>query len=401
MPHDFASDLAAVARIDAVKTILEVICRTTGMGFSAVARVTDTHWIACAVRDEINFCLVPGGELELRTTICDQIRDTGEIVAIDDVANDAIYCNHQTPAIYGFRSYLSVPIRLPDGRFFGTLCAIDPKPVKVSGPETVGMFKLFADLIGQHLDTHERMAMSERALLDARETSKLREQFIAVLGHDLRNPLAAIESAASVLKMTPQEDPEAIEFIDMISRSTGRMAELIDNLMDFARGRLGGGLTVNVAPDPKLAGTLREVIDELQTAWPKRQIDQHIAIDRIVSCDGRRIGQLLSNILGNALTHGAARSPIQVTAQTSANGFELSVSNQGSTIPPEIMTRLFEPFSRGNAAAGEKGLGLGLYISAEIARAHGGTLEVASSAGLTTFTLKVPVTSAKSARMPM
>ena len=105
MPTDFAADLAAIDRIQAVPTILEVVCRTTGMGFAAVARVTEDRWIACAVRDDIQFGLGPGGELKLETTICHEIRQAGTEVVIDHVAEDQTYCRHHTPAMYGFQSY--------------------------------------------------------------------------------------------------------------------------------------------------------------------------------------------------------------------------------------------------------------------------------------------------------
>ena len=110
--------------------------------------MTEDRWIACAVRDEINFGLLPGGEFEIQTTICDEIRDSGELVVIDEVMGDEVFCGHPTPQLYGFQSYISVPIYRPDGRFFGTLCAIDPRPARLNNPETVNMFKLFADLIG-------------------------------------------------------------------------------------------------------------------------------------------------------------------------------------------------------------------------------------------------------------
>ena len=131
MADNFQGDLAAVAQIDAVPTILEVVCRTTGMGFAAVARVTDERWIACAVRDEISFGLKPGGELKLETTICNEIRASGEAVVIDHVAEDEAFCGHPTPAMYGFQSYISMPIVRPGGAFFGTLCAIDPRPARL------------------------------------------------------------------------------------------------------------------------------------------------------------------------------------------------------------------------------------------------------------------------------
>ena len=124
-------DVERIQQLPIVPAILELICRTTGMGFAAVARVTEEKWIACAVKDEIQFGLRPGGELVLETTICDEIRGHGQPVVIDDVSNDAQFCDHHTPKQYGFRSYISIPILLKDGSFFGTLCAIDPRPFEL------------------------------------------------------------------------------------------------------------------------------------------------------------------------------------------------------------------------------------------------------------------------------
>src|ERR1700722_501867 len=135
------ADITAVSRIDAVASILEIVCRTTGMGFAAVARVTRDRWVACAVRDEIAFGLLPGGELDVKTTICDEIRDSGRAVVIDHVAQDDDFRDHHTPRMYGLQSYISMPIILPGGGFFGTLCAIDPRPARLNRPEVIGMFK--------------------------------------------------------------------------------------------------------------------------------------------------------------------------------------------------------------------------------------------------------------------
>ncbi len=384
-----ADDVAAIARIEAVRTILEVVCRTTGLGFAAVARVTESHWIACAVLDEIGFGLLPGGELEVSTTICDEIRESGELVVIDDALEDPVFCKHPTPEKYGFRSYISVPITLPGGQFFGTLCAIDPKPARVNTAETLGMFKLFASLIAFHLDAQERVSRSEQALLDERQNAELREQFIAVLGHDLRNPLAAIDAGTRALRKLPT-DERAGPLLSMILRSTGRMSGLIGNVLDFARGRLGDGLLVHRKPDTDLTAALTHVIDELRAASPGRVIDSELTLDRPVYCDGPRIAQLCSNLLANALSHGDPNGPVRVVAESSPEAFELRVMNRGTPIPPQWMARLFQPFSRASARPGQEGLGLGLYIAAEIARAHGGTLEAISSDEETRFTLRIP-----------
>jgi signal transduction histidine kinase len=386
---DFTEDLARIAGLAAVPTILDVVCRTTGMGFAAVARVTEDRWIACAVQDDIGFGLKPGGELEVRTTICDEIRGSGTAVVIDHVAEDDLYREHHTPKMYGIQSYISMPIVRPSGEFFGTLCAIDPRPAVLKTPQVVGMFQMFADLIAFHLDAQDRLANTQAALLDARQSAELREQFIAVLGHDLRNPLASIDAGARILRRTALE-PKALTVLDLMQGSVMRMSGLITNVLDVARGRLGGGLVVEARVDPDLARLLEQVVAELLSASPGREVAVEIDLTHPVLGDSGRIAQLFSNLLANALTHGAADQPVQVRAFSGEGRFELSVANAGAPIPPDIQARLFHPFSRGVGMFGPQGLGLGLYISKEIARAHGGELTMSSTPAETRFTFRIP-----------
>ena len=390
MADDFDADIAAVQRIGAVSRILEVVCRTTGMGFAAVARVTEQRWIACAVRDEIQFGLQPGGELKIETTLCNEIRQSGEALVIDHVAEDKDFCGHPTPAMYGFQSYISVPVVLTNGAFFGTLCALDPQPARVNTPETIGMFKLFAELFAFHLEAVDRLASSEATLSNERKTAELREQFIAVLGHDLRNPLASIDAGTRLLLKTPL-DEKATNILGLMRSSVSRMSGLINNLLDFARGRLGGGLPLIRNADKPLEPVLNQVISELRQSAPDRVIETRFALTEPVNCDRARVAQLLSNVLGNALAYGAVDEPIRVRAKTENAMFELSIANAGDAIPPAALEKLFQPFSRGAVRPNQQGLGLGLYIAAEIARAHDGTLDVASSAEETRFTFRMPV----------
>jgi len=387
---DFSEDITAVHSIAAIPTILDIVCRTTGMRFAAVARVTEDRWIACSVRDDIAFGLEPGGELKVETTLCHEIRQTGRAVIIDHVAENAVYRDHHTPALYGLQSYISMPIRLADGSFFGTLCAIDPEPHRLNTPEIVGMFEMFADVIGYHLSTIDRLNATEANLLDERKTAALREQFIAVLGHDLRNPLAAIDSGMQVLLKTPLND-KGMRIVETMRNSTARMAELIDNVMDFARGRLGGGLTLDRDAAEPVEPMLRQVVAEFQTTAPDRTIEARFALTEPVDCDRRRIAQLFSNLLGNALTYGARDQPIWVGATTIDGCFELFVANSGDPIPAIVLDSIFQPFTRGALHPSLQGLGLGLYIANEIAEAHGGKLDVASTAAETRFTFRMPL----------
>ena len=153
-------DLAAAAvesgDDDAIRSILEEVCNLTGMGFAAVARVTDSRWIACQVEDRIEFGLDPGEELEVQQTICSEIRDCGEAVLFDDGSTDIKWSRHPVPVLYGFKSYCSFPIYLDDGTFYGTLCALDPQPRAVSNERMVALLSGFAEQIGNLLSARRK-----------------------------------------------------------------------------------------------------------------------------------------------------------------------------------------------------------------------------------------------------
>ncbi|CAH0356219.1 hypothetical protein BH11PSE5_BH11PSE5_09550 [soil metagenome] len=158
MKDHLAEDAVAQGDNDEIRAILEDICRMTDMGFAAVARVTDTRWIACQLLDKIAFGLQPGDELEIQTTICNDIRQSGQRVVIDHVDADIQWQTHHTPIMYGFKSYASFPIFLPDGSFFGTLCAIDPHPRAVSGAKVIATMEEYAKRIAQILGNNQTPA---------------------------------------------------------------------------------------------------------------------------------------------------------------------------------------------------------------------------------------------------
>jgi sigma-B regulation protein RsbU (phosphoserine phosphatase) len=231
---------------------------------------------------------------------------------------------------------------------------------------------------------------AKTSLASERETSELREQFIAVLGHDLRNPLASISAGARILGRDAKTEKEH-QVVAMLQTTVMRMAELIDNVLDFARGRLGGGITLDRNARKPLEPVLHQVIDELRLSSPGRQIEAEYAIEVPVDCDRARIGQLVSNLVGNALSHGAANGPVRVHAETADGLFRLSVANGGESIPEATMEKLFEPFFRGEVRASRQGLGLGLHIASQIAKAHDGVLTVTSTSEETKFTFLMPL----------
>lgn len=388
MANNIQDDIALMQGIPAVQTILEVACHLTGMGFAAVARVTEDRWVACQVLDNIEFGLPPGGELEVESTLCHDVRQFRGPIVIDNVAEDPAYREHHTPTRYGLQSYISMPIILPDGRFFGTLCAIDPRPARLKNNATIATFKHFADLLGYQFDAAEKLKSAHSSLIDEKAASELREQFIAVLGHDLRNPVASLGGGISILSREPQSEKSTL-VLNMMRGSVLRMSVLIDNVMDFARGRLGGGISLAKDSDP-LGPTLEQVISEIRSGHPERCIEASYDLSAAVAIDHQRIAQMFSNLLGNAVTHGSPEHPIHVKAWIADGELNLSVSNSGAPIPQQALQKLFQPFHRGEAGSSLQGLGLGLYIASQIAEAHGGRLDVASDETETRFTFRMP-----------
>lgn len=245
------------------------------------------------------------------------------------------------------------------------------------------------DRRGYERDLHQREAAARERLDRERETSELREQFIAVLGHDLRNPLASIVGAVRFLRREVGSD-KGLKVLLLMETSVDRMAGLIDDVTDFARGRLGGGIVLDRTVEP-LEPVLRHVVEELETSQPTRTILCDIHVPGEVSFDRGRISQLVSNLLANALTHGDPRSPVRLGAATRGQTLEIWVANAGPPISPQAMERLFQPFFRGEVRPSQHGLGLGLHIASEIARAHGGALTAVSDAAETRFTLTIPL----------
>jgi sigma-B regulation protein RsbU (phosphoserine phosphatase) len=229
---------------------------------------------------------------------------------------------------------------------------------------------------------------AQEVLREERETAELREQFIAVLGHDLRNPLASIGGASRLLRGEALSE-KGMRVLALMDGSVLRMAGLIDNLMDFARGRLGGGFALVRNADAPLEPTLQQVVEELRASTPDHTILTDFTLAEPIDCDRPRLAQMISNLLSNAVTHGAPDAPVRLSASTHDGVLELSVSNSGEPIAPAMIDRLFQPFFRGEDRSSQQGLGLGLHIASEIAKAHGGTLTATSSVEETRFTFRM------------
>jgi signal transduction histidine kinase len=214
-----------------------------------------------------------------------------------------------------------------------------------------------------------------------RQTEAFREQFLGILGHDLRNPLQAISgNAGLLLRYGGLTEPQR-KAINRISISADRMARMINDLLDFTRARLGGGYPVSRAR-MSVHDVLRQVVEELEVAHPLRRFELSLSGNGWGDWDADRIAQASSNLVGNAVQYSPEDTVVGVTAKDEAGGVCVQVHNLGSPIPAERLPHIFQPFVRGvegTRNVARNGLGLGLYITHEIVRAHGGTLRVTST----------------------
>lgn len=385
-----ARDVSAISRISVVPSMLQIITEMTGMRFAAVARVDETSWTACAVRESLDFGLEVGGELELATTLCDEIRSSHQTIIVDQASADDQYRDHHTPRIYGFESYISVPIFRTDGSFFGTICALDPLPAQLKQSNIPATMASFARMLALQLDAEQSARDTEVALSEAREMAELREQFVAVLGHDLRNPLYAIIASAELLQRKAS-DANGLRAAERILASGKRASQLVDDILDFARGRLGDGIPLKSETSENLEAALHQVVAEIQDVHPERDIQARISPLGMIRCDRQRVAQLLSNLIANAMAHGRSDGPVKISAEVHDSVFVLSVNNQGEPIPEQTLASLFKPYWRPISNEPQAGLGLGLYIASEIARSHGGKMAVRSNADEgTTFSFILP-----------
>ena len=236
---------------------------------------------------------------------------------------------------------------------------------------------------------YAKLAETEKQL---RMEGQFREGFIGMLAHDLRQPLNTFVLVNQTLLHDATADQKKL--LAMQRRGSDRMGRMVQELLDFARSRPESGLPVERKP---LDGALvvQEIVDEVRAGHPDRTVELAVVGDCNGEWDRDRLAQVCSNLLGNAIEHGAADLPIAVHFQREGESVVLSVKNRGTPIPADVARTIFEPFRRGRSARKAGGVGLGLHIVSEIARAHSGAVAVSSDADATVFSVILPVAAAQ------
>lgn len=231
---------------------------------------------------------------------------------------------------------------------------------------------------------------AQRAEEAARRAMEVQERLVGIVGHDLRTPLAAIRMATSLLFRRGGLSDEQARTLARLGASAARMTHIIRDLLDFTRARKDGSLPVEPMPID-LADVVRRASAELQAVHPDRRILLELPAAAPLVGDPDRLQQVLSNLVGNAVQHGPPSAPIRVRVEAAPGVVAVAVHNEGPPIPAELVPALFEPFRQGARGGHDGSVGLGLFIVRELVRAHGGTVEVASSAEAgTTFTVRLP-----------
>jgi PAS domain S-box-containing protein len=251
----------------------------------------------------------------------------------------------------------------------------------------------FAGFIGSCVDVHERRTAQAAQATHNEEQLALARDFekwiLAIVGHDIRNPLGSILLAAHAMQMAPDATLLVKKQAQIVTRGAKRIENIVGDLLDLSRTRDGGGISVSPKP-ADLRSMCQQIIEELRALAQGREIRFDCDADGRGEWDEPRILQAISNIASNAVQHGTPGSPVRVRLAGDDQRVAIEVVNEG-TIPGDVLPRIFEPFRSGrhHGSRGE-GLGLGLFIANAIAHAHGGGVEVDSSGGETMFRLVLP-----------
>ncbi|WP_338480574.1 PAS domain-containing sensor histidine kinase [Pseudomonas trivialis] len=239
---------------------------------------------------------------------------------------------------------------------------------------------------------HQAQAELKQAYAISQRRAMFAEQMVAIVSHDLKNPLTAIRMASDFLSRG-EHTPKERQLLGHIDQSSERAQRMIADLLDFTQARVGHGISIRTAP-LDFHTVIRHAVEELRVAFPKATLVHHIEGYGSASLDADRVQQIIGNLVANSVAYGDLQREIRITSRIGNNVCEVAVHNHGTAIPEGLLANLFEPMTRGTDQGSQvRSVGLGLYIVRELAKVHGGDVAVSSSAEAgTTFTVKLPAT---------
>lgn len=288
------------------------------------------------------------------------------------------------------RPHLTLPVVGLD-RVIGVLRVEPPDAVSYDAGH-VSLLSIVCAQMGAYLTGLQMREDQMRRLRDLETAHDFQRLLVAVVGHDLRNPLSVILSGAAMLEHASVAPDNQRQIAGRIQRNVRRAARIIDDLLDLTQIQLAGGLQLKRLPTD-LVATVTDLVEDARLAEPGRRIALERPADALViECDPDRVAQVVTNLVANALRYGSADQPVVVRLSAEDASARLSVHNAGKPIARALLPIIFDPFERGASAAtdGRHSLGLGLYIVSEIVRSHGGTIDVASDERETVFRVTLP-----------
>lgn len=353
---------------------------------------------------------MPGGELKVGTTICDEIRDDHQPVVIDDVQQNEAFCHHPTPALYGFQSYISFPIFLKTGEFFGTLCAIDPNPAQLDNEKVKGMFRLFTDLIAFHWQQIELLEQSDQAIrnLSRQLTYSIDEnrQYRHISNHSLQEPLRKLQLFSSMLVDAAQRRDigKSQELATKIFSGAQKFSMMIKDLSHFSGLEQESSLVERI----DLNELILEVWEELSLRLQAREATIQIAPLPAIQAIRLQMEKLFYHLLHNALKFARKEvAPVIIISGQELSSIELShygstgiasmyveirIADNGIGIEASQLEKVFDLFAQVPHNQVRDGEGFGLTYCRKIVQQHGGLIKAQSEFGQgTTVSVVLPI----------
>lgn len=382
------NDIEDIQSIAIVPTILDVVCRATGMGFAAIARVTEDTWLTCGVLDNIPFGLSVGDELELNTTFCKRVRESNKLVVIDHVDKDEVYFNHPIPLQYGFQSYISVPIVRNNGEFFGTLCALDLKPNKLKNAKVIDMFTMFSQLISFHLDAVKTMR-SQANIIKHKEGELATYDFIS--SHDLQEPLRKIEILSSTIETREGEklSLEGKKYFKSIRKAATQMRNILNDLLKYSQN----DFNPKRFQEQDMEKLVERVRFRLSEEFDSSDATLKLGTLHPLQVMPVQMEQLFYNLFSNSVRYrdSERKLVIEVESRTGPGSdfniedldknlryCEITVRDNGKGFDQRHNEKIFEIFQRLENKQDDKSTGIGLAIVKRIVANHNGRIMATS-----------------------
>lgn len=422
---DIQHDIQHIQQINIIPTVLESLSTTLGLGWTAVSRVTDNQWIACSVKDELGFGLGPGDQIPFEDTFCKSVRNSGNLVVMDDAPNDETYCEHPIPKKFGFRAYLSFPITLPDGTFFGTLCGLDPESKKMNTPSVRKMFKLYSDLIGYHvyhqrelaaqlnsgevtvpeeLPQHLAAQMNFISSLEKNVVETVQDlvaqniliermrddlqRYTSISSHQLQEPLRKIQVISSLIldREADTLDPKSRKYFKRITKSATRMRDLIDALISYTQTAFQHGHFKSSSLEELLLKASGSLTHEIESTNATIELNGEVNLN----VNEAQFQMLLEQVIGNSIkfAHPDRDPKIIIEGRQISHDFssesvqalnrgycQVSITDNGQGFEPKSADEMFGLFRTIPGPGSKHGSGAGLAIAKKIVENHQGFIQ--------------------------